>query len=143
VLANAATVDDLDLPAMGDATLGVISCAQYSWTHKSRLNAAYLVAFHRAATSGVVNPDFMAESGFDIMSAIDRVVAGQRGPLDLDKTLAALRGMQHDSPRGPIQIDPNTRELIQNVYIRRVEKVNGILANVEFETIPHIPGDYP
>jgi branched-chain amino acid transport system substrate-binding protein len=143
VLTNAATVDDLDLPAMGDATLGVISCAQYSWTHKSRLNDAYLAAFHRTATSGVVNPDFMAETGFDIMSAIDRVVSAQHGALDLDKTLATLKGLQLDSPRGPIQIDANTRELTQNVYIRRVEKVNGLLANVEFATIPHIPGDYP
>jgi branched-chain amino acid transport system substrate-binding protein len=85
----------------------------------------------------------MAETGFDIMSAIDRVVTAQHGALDLDKTLATLKGLQLDSPRGPIQIDANTRELTQNVYIRRVEKVNGLLANVEFETIPHIPGDYP
>jgi branched-chain amino acid transport system substrate-binding protein len=77
------------------------------------------------------------------MSAIDRVVAAQHGPLDIDKTLATLKGMQLDSPRGPIQIDPNTRELIQNIYIRRVVKVNGVLANVEIETLPHIPGDYP
>jgi branched-chain amino acid transport system substrate-binding protein len=140
---NGATVDDLDLDAIGDYALDVISCAQYSWTHKSKLNAAYLAAYHRAATNGVVNPDFMAEGGYDIMSAIDRAVAAQSGVLELDKTLATLKGLQLDSPRGPIQIDPHTRELIQNAYIRRVERVNGVLANVEFATIPHIPGDYP
>lgn len=140
---NAATVDDLNLDAIGDYALDVISCGQYSWTHPSKLNAEYLRAYHRAAPAGVVNPDFMAESGYDIMSAIDRAVAAQRGPLDLETTLATLKGLKLDSPRGPIQIDPKTRELIQNIYIRRVQKVNGILASVEFETIPQIPGDYP
>ncbi len=142
-IVNGATVDDLDLDAIGDYSLGVISCAQYAWTHKSRLNDAYLAAYRRAATNGVVNPDFMAEAGYDIMSAIDRVVAAQSGPLDLDKTLATLKGLKLDSPRGPIQVDAKTRELVQNIYIRRVERVGGILANVEFETFPQIPGDYP
>jgi branched-chain amino acid transport system substrate-binding protein len=146
-IVNGATVDDLDLDAIGDYALGVISCAQYSWVHKSRLNDAYLAAYRRAATNGVKNPDFMAEGGYDIMSAIDRVVTAQGGArggaLDLDKTLATLKGLKLDSPRGPIQVDPKTRELIQNIYIRKVQKVNGILANVEFETFPQIPGDYP
>jgi branched-chain amino acid transport system substrate-binding protein len=142
---NGATVDELNLDSIGDYALDVISCAQYSWTHKSKLNSAYLAAYHRAATNGVVNPDFMAEAGFDIMSAIDRVVAAQRNSatFDLDKTLATLKGLKLDSPRGPIQIDARTRELTQNIYIRRVQKVGGILANVEFQTFPQIPGDYP
>jgi branched-chain amino acid transport system substrate-binding protein len=146
-IVNGATVDDLDLDAIGDYALGVISCAQYSWVHKSRLNEAYLAAYRRAATNGVKNPDFMAEGGYDIMSAIDRVVAAQgganSGTLDLDKTLATLKGLKLDSPRGPIQVDPKTRELIQNIYIRKVQKVDGVLANVEFATFPQIPGDYP
>jgi branched-chain amino acid transport system substrate-binding protein len=142
-IVNGATVDDLDLDAIGDSALGVISCAQYSWLHKSRLNDAYLAAYRRAATNGVKNPDFMAEGGYDIMSAIDRVVAAQSGPLDLDKTMATLKGLKLDSPRGPIQVDPKTRELIQNIYIRKVQKVGGVLANVEFATFPQIPGDYP
>ncbi len=78
----------------------MISCAQYSWTHKSRLNDAYLAAYHRVAPAGVANPDFMAESGYDIMSAIDRVVSAQHGALDLDKTLALLKGLKLESPRG-------------------------------------------
>jgi branched-chain amino acid transport system substrate-binding protein len=142
-IVNGATVDDLDLDAIGDYALGVISCAQYSWVHKSRLNDAYLAAYRRVATNGVKNPDFMAEGGYDIMSAIDRVVAAQNGPLDLDKTMATLKGLKLDSPRGPIQVDPKTRELIQNIYIRKVQRVGGVLANVEFETYPQIPGDYP
>jgi branched-chain amino acid transport system substrate-binding protein len=144
-IVNGATVDDLDLDAIGDYALGVISCAQYSWTHKSKLNDAYVSEFRKAATNGVKNPDFMAEAGFDIMSAIDRVVAAQNGSatLDLDKTLATLKGLQLDSPRGPIQVDAKTRELIQNIYIRKVERVGGVLASVEFETFKQIPGDYP
>jgi branched-chain amino acid transport system substrate-binding protein len=144
-IVNGATVDDLDLDAIGDYALGVISCAQYSWTHKSKLNEAYVREFRKAATNGVKNPDFMAEAGYDIMSAIDRVVTAQSGSatLDLDKTLATLSGLQLDSPRGPIQVDPKTRELIQNIYIRKVQRVDGVLANVEFETFKQIPGDYP
>jgi branched-chain amino acid transport system substrate-binding protein len=144
-IVNGATVDDLDLDAIGDYALGVISCAQYSWTHKSKLNGAYVREFRKAATNGVKNPDFMAEAGYDIMSAIDRVVTAQSGSatLDLDKTLATLSGLQLDSPRGPIQVDPKTRELIQNIYIRKVQRVDGVLANVEFETFKQIPGDYP
>ncbi len=142
-IVNGATVDDLDLDAIGDYALGVVSCAQYSWTHKSRLNEQYLAAYRRAATNGVVNPDFMAEGGYDIMSAIDRVVAAQSGALNLDKTLATLKGLKLDSPRGPIQIDAKTRELTQNIYIRRVQKVGRVLANVEFQTFPQIPGNYP
>lgn len=146
-IVNGATVDELDLDAIGDYALGVVSCAQYSWTHKSRLNDQYLAAYRRAATNGVKNPDFMAEGGYDIMSAIDRVVAAQggaqSGALDLDKTLATLKGLKLDSPRGPIQIDAKTRELTQNIYIRKVQRVDGVLANVEFETFPQIPGDYP
>ena len=144
-LTSGATVDELDLDAIGDYALGTISEAQYAWTHKSPLNAAYVAAFKRAATGGVQFPDFMAEAGYDIMSAIDRAVSAQPGAasLDLDKTMTTLRGLKLDSPRGPIQIDAKSRELIQNMYIRRTERVNGVLANVEFETIPHVGGEYP
>jgi branched-chain amino acid transport system substrate-binding protein len=139
---NPTTVDDLSLAAIGDEALGAISCSQYAWTHKSALNAAFVAAFRRAATGGVQNPDFMSEAAFNVMTAIDRVVAAQTGPLDLDKTLATLKGLQIEGPRGPIQLDAKTREPIENMYIRRVERVNGVLASVEFDTIPRVPGEY-
>jgi branched-chain amino acid transport system substrate-binding protein len=142
-ITNGATVDELDLPSIGDAALGVISCAQYEPTHRSALNDAYLAAFAKVAPAGVPVPDFMAEAGFDVLSAIDRVVAAQKGPLDPDKAMTTLRGLKLESPRGPIQIDAQTRELTQNLYIRRVEKRGTSYVNQEIDTFPNVAGAAP
>ena len=73
------------------------------------------------------------------MAAIFHVIEAQKGKIDPDKTMALLKGWKDDdSPRGPIMIDPDTRDIVQNEYLRRIEKVNGQLANVEFETIPMV-----
>ena len=76
---------------------------------------------------------------YDGMAAIFHVIMAQKGNIDPDKTMALLKGWKdNDSPRGPIMIDPDTRDIVQNEYMRRIEKVNGQLANVEFETIPMV-----
>jgi branched-chain amino acid transport system substrate-binding protein len=142
LLTNGATVDELDLDAIGDDALGVISCAQYSWTHKSPLNDAYIAAFKKVATGGVTVPDFMAEAGYDVMTAIDHAVALQKGALDPDKTMTALKGYKMESPRGPIQIDAQSRELIQNIYIRRAEKRGTQIVNTEIYTFPNTTADF-
>jgi branched-chain amino acid transport system substrate-binding protein len=140
-ITNGATVDELDLPAVGDAALGVISCAQYQPTHKSAINDQYLRAYAKVAPSGLPVPDFMAEAGYDVMSAIDKVVAAQKGPLDPDRAMALLKGLKLESPRGPIQIDAQSRELTQNIYIRRVEKRGDQYVNAEIDTFPNVPSD--
>jgi branched-chain amino acid transport system substrate-binding protein len=81
----------------------------------------------------------MAVGGWDGMAAIYHAVREQKGRIDGDKTMALWKGWKNDqSPRGPIMIDPETRDIVQNEYVRRVERVGGALANIEFETIPMV-----
>jgi branched-chain amino acid transport system substrate-binding protein len=80
----------------------------------------------------------MAVGGYDGIHLIYEALKATKGDTDGDKLLAAMKGMAWESPRGPISIDPETRDIIQNVYMRRVEKVDGELYNVEFETFPNV-----
>jgi branched-chain amino acid transport system substrate-binding protein len=75
----------------------------------------------------------MACAGYDGMAAIAEALKKTGGSVDTEKFVAALKGMKIQSPRGPIMIDPDTRDIVQTVYIRRVEKVDGLLYNVEFD----------
>lgn len=132
VIATGDLTDDHVLPAMGDATLGVITSFHYSAAHNSPENKAFLKSF-ADANPGAGRPNFMAVAAYDGMSAIYDVVNKLGGKVDGDKAMAVLKGMKINSPRGPITIDPQTRDVVQTVYIRKVEKVNGELYNVEFD----------
>jgi branched-chain amino acid transport system substrate-binding protein len=125
------TDDDL-LPTMSDAVLGTVTAHIYSAAHPSALNSAYVEAFKKA-NSGM-RPNFMSVGGYDGMHLIYEALKRASGATDGDTLVAAVRGMKWESPRGPIAIDPDTRDIIQNVYVRRTEKVNGELFNVEFAT---------
>ena len=83
-------------------------------------------------------PAFEVVGGYDGMAAIFNAVIAQKGKIDPDKTMALLKGWKYDSARGPIMIDPDTRDIVQNEYVRRVERVNGHLVNTELETIPMV-----
>jgi branched-chain amino acid transport system substrate-binding protein len=85
-----------------------------------------------------MRPNFMAVGGYDGMRLIYDALKKTHGSTDGDALLAAMKGMSWTSPRGPISIDPETRDIIQNIYIRKVEKENGALYNVEFETVPNV-----
>jgi branched-chain amino acid transport system substrate-binding protein len=85
-----------------------------------------------------VRPDLFAAFTWDLLTGMYRVIGQQGGKVDPDKTIELVRGMRFNGPRGPLTIDPSTRDPIQNIYIRRVEKRNGKLWNVEFETIPMV-----
>lgn len=126
------TVED-ELPNMGDVALGTVTGFHYAASHKSRENDAFVAAW-RAAYGADSVPTFMGVGGYDGMAAIYHAIATRKGDLTGDTALEALRHWSVDSPRGPIAIDPETRDIVQNVYIRRVEKVDGTLQNVEFET---------
>jgi branched-chain amino acid transport system substrate-binding protein len=132
VIATGDLTDDHVLPAMGDATLGVITSFHYSAAHNSPENKAFLKSFADANPGGG-RPNFMAVAAYDGMGAIYEVANKLGGKIDGDKAMAVLKGMKINSPRGPITIDPQTRDVIQTVYIRKVEKVNGELYNVEFD----------
>ena len=123
--------DDDDLNTMGDQMLGMITSGSYSAAHDSALNKAYVAAFEKA--SGF-RPDFVSVGGYDGMHLIYEALKKTNGNADGDALLAAMKGMAWESPRGPISIDPQTRDIVQNIYIRKVEKVNGQLYNVEFAT---------
>ncbi|HEY5350035.1 MAG TPA: ABC transporter substrate-binding protein, partial [Candidatus Lustribacter sp.] len=135
ILVNGATVDEYDLPAMGDAPAGAISAIQYVPALPGDFNARFTKAFS-AAFGGDQQPDFMAEAGYDSMTMIDRAVAAQKSPqLDPDASMRTLRGLSIDSPRGPFRIDAQTREPVQNIYICRTIMRGGRAVDVPLETI--------
>lgn len=137
VIATGDLTDDHVLPAMGDATLGVITSFHYSMAHDSPENKAFLKAFAEA-NPGAGRPNFMAVAAYDGMRAIYDALKKTGGATDGDKFVAALKGMKIASPRGSIMIDPDTRDVVQTVYIRRVEKVGGELYNVEFDKFDNV-----
>jgi branched-chain amino acid transport system substrate-binding protein len=135
VIATGDLTDDHVLPAMGDPVLGVITSFHYAAAHDSPENKAFLKTFAEANPGGG-RPNFMAVAAYDGMHAIYDVSKKLNGKIEGDKAMAVLKGMKINSPRGPITIDPATRDIVQTVYIRKVEKVNGELHNVEFDRIP-------
>ncbi|HYA66794.1 MAG TPA: ABC transporter substrate-binding protein, partial [Burkholderiaceae bacterium] len=129
-------VDDGVIEALGDDVLGVISTHQYSVAHDSPENAAFLASY--AQINPTQRPNFMAVGGYDGMAAIYEVIRKLNGNIDGDKAMQILRGMKWTSPRGPILIDADTRDIVQNVYVREAKKVGGKVYNVEFETFPAV-----
>ena len=125
------TDDDL-LNGMGDAVIGTVTAHFYSADHDSAANKAFVAAFKKANNG--MRPNFMAVGGYDGMHLIYEALKKTGGKTDGDALIAAMKGMAWESPRGPISIDPETRDIIQNIYIRKVEKKNGELYNVEFAT---------
>src|SRR6202165_5361899 len=128
--------DDGVLEAMGDATIGLITSFHYSAAHDSPENKTFVKAYAEANGSGL-RPNFMAAAGYDGMAAIYEALKKTGGSTDGDKLMAAFKGMKITSPRGPIMIDPETRDVVQTIYIRKVEKTGGGLYNVEFDKFPH------
>jgi branched-chain amino acid transport system substrate-binding protein len=124
-------MDDDLLNNMGDAALGTVTAHIYSAAHPSAMNKEFVAAYQKAYNA---RPGFMAVSGYDGMNLIYEALKKTGGKADGDELIAAMKGMKWESPRGPISIDPDTRDIVQNVYIRKVEKVDGELYNVEFQT---------
>jgi branched-chain amino acid transport system substrate-binding protein len=130
---------DEELPNMGDAALGINSASNYSYTANRPANKAFFAAWQRAYGADSIAPNFFAVQGWDGMAAIYDVVKATKGKFTSDEAMKILTNWKNpDSPRGPIMIDPETRDIIQNIYIRHVEKVDGKLANVEFVTYPQV-----
>jgi branched-chain amino acid transport system substrate-binding protein len=124
--------DDDVLNRMGDPVIGTVTAHIYSAAHPSQMNKDYVAAFRKANNN--MRPNFMSVGGYDGMHLIYEALKRTGGNTGGDALVAAMKGMAWESPRGPISIDPETRDIIQNVYMRRVEKVDGELYNVEFET---------
>jgi len=125
-------MDDDLINGMGDAVLGTVTAHMYSADHDSAANKAFVAAFEKANNG--MRPNFMAVGAYDGMHLIYAALEKTGGKTDGDALIDAMKGMSWESPRGPISIDPQTRDIIQNIYIRKVEKKNGQLYNVEFAT---------
>lgn len=138
VIATGDVTDDHVIDAMGDVALGMITSSHYSAAHDSPENKAFLDAY--AAVAGSLGrANFMAVAAYDGMAAIYDVANKLGGKIDGDKAMAILKGWKRQSPRGPILIDPETRDIVQTVYIRKVEKrPDGHYYNVEFEKFPDV-----
>ncbi len=135
VMGQGEITDDSALKSMGDASIGIITGFHYDPTHKSDKNAAFVKAYH--ADYGR-NPDFFSVGGWDGMQLIYDVLKKTGGKTDAQAMIDAAKGMAWESPRGPISIDPETRDIVQDVYIRRVEKVGGRVQNVEFDKVEKV-----
>ena len=129
------TMDDNALKSMGDSAIGIRTIFHYGWEHKSPMNEAFVKAFRDEYKR---NPDVFSIGGWDGMHLIYETLKKTGGKADGDSLIAAAKGMSWESPRGPILIDPNTRDIVQNVYIRRVEKVGDATQNVEFDKIENV-----
>jgi len=131
-------VPDQQLQTMGDVVKGLVTSGTYSAAADRPANKAFVAAWKHEYGADAW-PDFTGVQGWDAMAAAYAVIAKTRGKFDIDQAMAILKTWKNpDSPRGPIAIDPQTRDIIQNIYIRRVENVGGHLANVEFATIPQV-----
>src|SRR3982074_1377750 len=121
--------DDDELNSMGDQMLGMVTAHDYSAAHDSALNKKYVEDFKKANN---FRPNFVSVGGYDGMHLIYEALKKTGGKTDGDSLVAAMKGMRWESPRGTMAIDPETRDIVQPIYIRKVEKVNGELWNMEF-----------
>jgi branched-chain amino acid transport system substrate-binding protein len=129
---------DEELPNMGSTPLGVVSTGNYSTGAAGPQNKAFLAAWNSAYGDKII-PDFLSVGGWDGMAATFDMLKATKGKFDADEAIAFFKNWKNpDSPRGPIMIDPETCDIVQNIYLRCVEEVEGSLANVEFETIPMV-----
>jgi branched-chain amino acid transport system substrate-binding protein len=136
LIAEGSLTEDDILNSMGDAVLGAITSQHYSAAHDSPENKAFVAAFKQANNG--MRPNLMAVQAYDGMRMIYEALKKTGGNTDGSALVSAMANLSWVSPRGPVKMDPTTREMTQNVYIRRVEKCDGELYNVEFATIPNV-----
>jgi len=136
LIATGDVTDDDQLKDMGDGALGVVTSHHYSAAHPSAANKKFVEAFEKANNG--LRPNFMAVGGYDGMRVIYEALKKTQGKGGGDALLAAMKGQVFESPRGPVYIDAQTRDIVQNVYLRKVEKKDGQLFNVEFDVIKDV-----
>lgn len=129
--------DDSYLEATGDVALGLVTSHHYSFAHPSAKNKKFVKDFY-AQFGNKMRPSYFAITAYDGLAAIDAALAKTKGDMSGDKIMEALKGLKFESPRGPIEIDPATRDIVQTVYIRRTEKIGGQLVNTEFDQFDQV-----
>jgi branched-chain amino acid transport system substrate-binding protein len=136
LLGDGSVLDDQLLDKIGDTALGVISAYHYSDAHPSELNKKFTADFEKA--TGGMRANMMGVGAYDGMALIYNALKKTNGDTDGTKLIEAMKGATWESPRGPIGIDPATREVVHNIYLRKMEKVGGRYQNTEFETYPMV-----
>jgi branched-chain amino acid transport system substrate-binding protein len=135
ILSTGEPVDEQALKAMGDIAIGRISAWHYDYNLNNPTNKSFVAAFNAEFKR---NPDFFAVGGYDGMHLIYESLKKTGGKTDGAALIAAAKGMKWVSPRGPMSIDPETRDVIETIYIRRVQKVGNNLVNVEFDKVENV-----
>jgi branched-chain amino acid transport system substrate-binding protein len=131
-------VPDEELPNIGDVALGLVTAGTYSSAADRPANKAFLAAWNQEY-AGKAIADYLSADGWDGMSAIFDLIRETNGKFTGDEAMKFLSNWKTaNSPRGPVSIDPATRDIVQNIYMRRTEMKDGKLANIEFETIPNV-----
>jgi branched-chain amino acid transport system substrate-binding protein len=133
LLATGDATDDAFIASQGEDPAGLITSHHYSFAHPSPRNAAYTAAFRKIV--GEMRPSYMSVAAYDGLALIDAALKKTGGKTDAPTLVEAMKGQALDSPRGPITIDPVTRDIVQTVYIRKAQRVNGQMVNVEFDAI--------
>ena len=128
IMGQGELADESALKAMGDAAIGIVTAFHYDYTHDSPANKEFVARYNAEFKR---NPDFFSVGGYDGMHIIYEGLQKTGGSADGDSLINAVKGIHWESPRGPVSIDPETRDIINTVYIRRVEKVGGQVRNVE------------
>jgi branched-chain amino acid transport system substrate-binding protein len=136
ILAQGELAEDEARKSMGNAALGIITVYHYDWNHDSALNKTFVKAFNESNAGR--NPNIYAVGGYDGIHLIYEALKKTGGKSDGESLIAAAKGMKWESPRGPVSIDPATRDIVQNVYIRRVEMVGNEMRNVEFDKVEDV-----
>ena len=139
VMGQAEITDEHALASIGDLAVGMITASHYDYNLHSKLNDEFVKAYNAEFNR---NPDFFSVGGYDGMHLIDIALQKSGGKTDGYSLIAAAKGATWQSPRGPILIDPEMRDIVQTVYIRRVEKVDARLVNVEIAAIPNVKDPY-
>ncbi|HEX2199993.1 MAG TPA: ABC transporter substrate-binding protein [Burkholderiales bacterium] len=135
ILGSGETTAEAAVKAMGDNALGIITAWHYDYKLDNKLNQRFVKDFNEMHGR---NPDFFSIGGYDGMHAIYETLKKTGGKTDGDTMIKAAKGLKWESPRGPMSIDPETRDVVQTVYIRRVQKVGDELVNVPFDRIPDV-----
>jgi branched-chain amino acid transport system substrate-binding protein len=136
LIGDGGVTDDDTLNDMGDASLGVVTSFHYSASHESALNKKFVEAFSKANNG--MRPNFMAVGGYDGMQALYKALQSTNGQARGEALVNAMKGLSFESPRGPIQINAQSRDIVQNVYIRKVEKKNSQLWNTEIDVSKNV-----
>jgi branched-chain amino acid transport system substrate-binding protein len=135
VMGQLEITDEHALKAMGDAAVGIVTSGHYEHTHESKMNAEFVQAYKKEFNR---NPDFFSVGAWDGMQLIYDALKKTGGKADGESLIAAAKGMKWESPRGPISIDADTRDIVQTVYVREVKKIGGNLVNVEIDKIDNV-----